>query len=88
MAEAENLNGTDPPPSPSNRILTERERDRVAKNKEKARALRASRVVRPYPATGSSKITNEKLDTGGGFLLEEDEEHEVSSCKIAREPRE
>lgn len=94
MADSENLddsvNEKESPASPSEhgRTLTEREQQRIIRNKEKAKALRASRLVRPYPApAASTKTVCEKPDTGGGFLLDEEDEPSQAPTRIAPEPR-
>lgn len=83
---------------PSSINLSVAQRERIERNRERARLLRASRLVRPYPerSVGAKDVTKrtravELIDTGGGFLLEpEDEESSErtsTSRKVVWDPR-
>ena len=73
--------------------LTEGQRTRIERNREKARALRHARLTsHPYerasnnaasiPSTAKPKILQ---DTHGGFLLEEDETASASAYKLVED---
>ncbi|XP_022105867.1 DNA repair protein complementing XP-A cells-like [Acanthaster planci] len=74
--------------------LTDAQRAKIEKNRQRALLLRQARLSsRPYPQTKPSDRTEKAassgrvIDTGAGFLLEEEpEEDESSQVKIVHEP--
>ena len=78
--------------------LTDAQRARIERNRQKALMLRNARLLnRPYPdpksigssssSTGSG-VANNQIDTGGGFLLDPEEEEETERLlrNIVEEP--
>ncbi|KAI0228267.1 hypothetical protein LSAT2_021271 [Lamellibrachia satsuma] len=71
--------------------LTDAQRARVERNRQRALLLRQSRLTsRPYTTDRTSrrkqdKVGKKPVDTGGGFLIEEDEDGEMEQ-KIVHPP--
>eukprot|EP00117_Sycon_ciliatum_P009791 scpid79902/ scgid4862/ DNA repair protein complementing XP-A cells homolog; Xeroderma pigmentosum group A-complementing protein homolog len=72
--------------SNASRQLTDRELERISRNKERARALRSSRIVRPYPTKTAPAVPVEKQDTCGGFLLDDNDIESPASTRVAQDP--
>ena len=81
--------------SDASSFLSVAQRERIERNRQRARSLRASRLVRPYPERSNApevaerKRAVELIDTGGGFLLEEEDDEPAMQrvTQVVSDPR-
>jgi len=72
--------------------LTEYQKARIEKNRQRALLLRSTRIANhPYAGGERSKVTTTKvqrsIDTGGGFLIDADDfEEELNNREVHEEP--
>jgi len=77
-----------------NNTLTDKQRAKIERNRQRALLLRSARLTsHPYASDGKKLISTggggRMIDSGGGFLLEpEDDEHdeEISNIRLVEQP--
>ncbi|XP_070543482.1 DNA repair protein complementing XP-A cells homolog [Ptychodera flava] len=100
LSESDDVNNKSQTDSPKHPNLSDAQRAKIERNRQKALLLRQARLTsRPYPTEKPSrksdkpevsgiKVSGRLIDTGAGFLLEEETEDEKNqeSLKIVEQP--